>query len=155
MNTPTTPNPVLLARTLLRELQKNFEVFRNYMPLSIGIDKQIIARLPDTNRKILRIALGMHTKSLRYLREMEKATRRHDLDGNTVEEVTESHRTHTSKILQERIKQEIERRKTQNEARRKAERDAKEAEAMRLRTAKLNQLAAKFSSHGNITNNKK
>ncbi len=146
MNTPTAPNPVLLARALLKELQQNFGVFRDCMPLSIGIDKQIIARLPDINRKVLRITLGMHTKSLRYLKQMEKATNRHDLDGNIAEEVTELHRSHTSKILQERIKQDAERRQAQHEAKRKAERDAKEAETIRLRAEKLNQLAAKFSA---------
>ncbi len=147
MNIPTSPNPVLLARTLLKELQQNFDVFRDCVPLSIGIDKQIIARLPNTNLKVLRIALGMHTKSLRYLRQMEKATNRHDLNGNAVEEISELHRMHTSRILQERVKQDAERRRVQHEAKRKAEHDAKEAETMRLRAEKLTQLAAKFASH--------
>lgn len=148
MNTPTTSsNPVLLARTLLKELQQTFEVFRDYTPLSIGIDKQIVAQLPEINRKILRIALGMHTRSLRYLRSMKTATTRHDLHGNVAEEITELHRAHASKILQERIKQDTERRQAQHAAKRKAELDAKEAEEMHLRTEKLNRLAAKFSSH--------
>jgi ProP effector len=145
---PSTPSPISPARALLKEFQQNFPAFRDCMPLAIGIDKQIIARLPEIDRKVLRITLGIHTKSLRYLRQMEKATVRFDLDGNAAEEITELHRTHTAKILQERIKQDAEHRKAKREAEQKAVLEAQEAEALRQRTEKLNQLAAKFSSHG-------
>jgi ProP effector len=148
MNTPSNLSPVSPARTLLRELQQNFPAFRDCMPLAIGIDKQIVARLPKIDRKVLRIALGIHTKSLRYLRQMEKATVRFDLDGKAAGEVTELNRTHTSKILLERVKQHAEHRKAQRDAERRAQREAKEAEAIRQRAEKLNQLAAKFSRHG-------
>jgi ProP effector len=133
-----TPNPVQTARALLKELQEKFPAFREYMPLAIGIDKQLAAQLPDVNRKVLRIALGIHTKSLRYLKGMEKATARFDLDGNSAEEVTEAHRAHASEILRERFKKVAEQRKAQREA----------EEATRKHTEKLNQLAAKFSRHG-------
>ncbi len=142
-NTPA-PSPFQSARTLLKELQQNFAVFRDCMPLAIGIDKQLAARLPDTNRKVMRIALGIHTNSLRYLKAMEKATVRFDLDGNVADEVTETHRTHAAKMVQERLKKDAEQRK----ARRVAEEAQKKAEeAERRRTEKLNQLAAKFSRH--------
>lgn len=139
MNT-STPNasPVPSARSLLKELQEKFPAFRDYMPLSIGIDKQLLARLPELDRKALRVALGLHTNSSRYLRAMAKATSRFDLDGNAAGEVTEAHRTHASEVLRERFKKEAEQRK--------ARREAEEAEvAARRHTEKLNQLAAKFS----------
>jgi len=136
MTTPTPiPAPTQTARTLLKELQEKFAVFREYMPLAIGIDKQLRARLPELDRKVLRSALGIHTNSLRYLKGMEKATVRFDLDGNTADEVTDTHRAHASEILRERFKKAA--------AQRKAEREAEEA--ARQSAEKLNQLAAKFS----------
>ncbi len=58
------------ARALLKDLQGRFDVFRNFSPLAIGIDKQLIAQEPDLNRKALRLALRSHTMSTRYLKEM-------------------------------------------------------------------------------------
>lgn len=140
MTTPT-ENPVQNARALLKTLQEKFSVFRDYSPLAIGIDKQLLARLSDIDRKTLRIALGMHTHSLRYLKVMEKATHRIDLDGQTGDEVTADHRNHASEVLRERFKKEAERRRAQREA----EALARQAEAAeRQRSEKLSQLVEKF-----------
>ena len=98
----TTPEPAAAAaapagaapaadspRALLKQLQQQFEAFRNCLPLEIGIDKQLLARMPSLNRKLMRAALGIHTGSMRYLRAMEKATVRYDLDGKPGAEVTD------------------------------------------------------------------
>lgn len=130
--------PTLTARSLLKQFQQQFPAFRDCLPLAIGIDKQILARMPELDRKTMRTALGIHTGSLRYLRAMEKATVRYDLDGTAGAEVTDTHRTHAKETLQQRFKKEAERKK--------AERDAAQAEeANRLRQEKLLQLASKFS----------
>lgn len=136
MNTPNQSGstPILDARALLKELQNSFAVFRDHAPLAIGIDKQILSKQPDLNRKCLRIALGMHTNSLRYLKTMEKATHRFDIEGNTVAEVSEEHRKHASETLRERFKKDAERKKAQREA------EAQE----RQRAQKLNLLVEKF-----------
>lgn len=132
----STPAPS--ARALLKQLQQEFPAFRDCLPLAIGIDKQLLARMPDLNRKIMRAALGIHTGSMRYLRAMEKAKVRYNLDGTPGAEVTDTHRQHAKEQLQERFKKEAERKK--------AERDAAAAEeANRQRQEKLNALAAKFS----------
>ena len=129
------------ARTLLKQFQQQFPAFRDCLPLAIGIDKQILARMPDLDRKTMRTALGIHTGSLRYRRAMEKATVRFDLDGAAGAEVTDVHRAHAKETLQQRFKKEAERKK--------AERDAAQvAEADRLRQEKLLQLASKFSRNG-------
>jgi len=138
----TVPSPFQSARALLKELQANFPVLRDCMPLAIGIDKQLIGRQPDLNRKALRIALGMHTNSLRYLKAMKKATARFDLDGNAAGEVTEEQRAHAGKVLDERLKKDAEQRKVQRQAQ-EAQKKAEEAE--QRRSEKLSQLAAKFS----------
>jgi ProP effector len=128
------------ARTLLKQFQQQFPAFKNCLPLAIGIDKQIVARMPDVDRKTMRAALGIHTGSLRYLRAMEKATVRYDLDGTAGAEVTDTHRTHAKDTLQQRFKKEAERKKAERDA-------AQEEEANRLRQEKLLQLASKFSRH--------
>ena len=135
MTTPTTPTPPAQeARNLLKSLQDKFQVFRDHMPLAIGIDKQLLAQEADLNRKILRLALGMHTNSFRYLKSMESAKQRFNLDGSDGGEVPEEHRKHASEILRERFKKEVARRKAQKEA------EAQEKQ----RTEKLNQLVQKF-----------
>jgi ProP effector len=129
-------------RALLKQLQQQFTAFRNCLPLAIGIDKQVIARMPGLNRKTMRAALGIHTGSMRYLRAMEKATVRYDLDGNPGAEVTDTHRQHAKELLQQRFKKEAERKKAERDAARAA---AAEEEANRKRQEKLAQLASKFS----------
>ena len=125
-------------RSLLKQFQQQFPAFRDCLPLSIGIDKQILARMPELDRKTMRTALGIHTGSLRYLRAMEKATVRYDLDGTAGAEVTDTHRLHAKDTLQQRFKKEAERKKAERDA-------AQAAEADKLRQEKLLQLASKFS----------
>ena len=138
MNTPTpTESPVQSARALLKTLQDEFSVFRDCLPLAIGIDKQLLTRQNELNRKTLRIALGLHTNSLRYLKSMEKATRRFDLDGNPGEEVTDAHRAHAAEVLKERFRKDAERRRAQK----LAEQQEKE------RNQKLSLLVEKFGKH--------
>jgi ProP effector len=132
------PAPAPSARALLKQFQQQFPAFRDCLPLAIGIDKQLLARVPELDRKTMRAALGIHTGSLRYLRAMEKATVRFDLDGVPGEAVTDTHRLHAKDTIAQRFKKEAERKK--------AERDAAQAEeANRLRQEKLLQLASKFS----------
>jgi ProP effector len=125
-------------RALLKQLQQQFAAFRNCLPLEIGIDKQLLARMPGLNRKLMRAALGIHTGSMRYLRAMEKATVRYDLDGKAGAEVTDTHRQHAKELLQQRFKKEAERKKAERDA-------AAEAEAERKRQEKLQLLATKFA----------
>lgn len=129
------------ARSLLKQFQQQFPAFRDCLPLAIGIDKQILARMPELDRKTMRSALGIHTGSLRYLRAMEKATVRYDLDGAAGAAVTDTHRAHAKDTLQQRFKKEAERKKAERDA-------AQAAEADKLRQEKLLQLASKFSRNG-------
>ena len=136
MNTPqSAANPADHARQLLKELQEKFPVFRDCLPLSIGIDRQLLARLPNVDRKVLRIALGLHTHSTRYLKAMGKATRRVDLDGQPGGEIPETHRSHAAELLAERLRKQAEQRKMQRD---------EEARA-RQHAAKLDRLVEKFA----------
>lgn len=121
-------------RALLKDLQTRFDVFRNFSPLAIGIDKQVFALLPEVSKKSLRLAMRSHTISTRYLKEMEKGTVRLNLDGTPAGEVTDENRQHAAEQLRERFKKQAEQRKA-------AEAQAK---AEQRRQEKLNQLTEKF-----------
>lgn len=135
MNSPETDQTTgQKARALLKTLQETFPVFRDYSALAIGVDKLLLTQQPDLERKVLRLALGMHTNSARYLKTMEKARHRVDLAGNIVAEVPDEHRKHASEVIRERFKKDAERRKA-----------LREAEALeKQRAAKLSQLVEKF-----------
>jgi ProP effector len=126
------------ARALLKSLQEKYPVFQKFKPLAIGIDKQLLAQETGLDRKLLRLALNMHTHAFRYLKSMEKAVCRFNLDGSPGGELPEEHRQYASDILRERSRKEAERRQAEKEAR-----EAQEAE--RQRAQKLNQLVQKFA----------
>lgn len=137
MNTAiANPDTTSDSRKLLEQLRQQFPVFRDALPLAIGIDKQLLAQHAEFDRKTLRIALGMHTHSLRYLKAMEKASVRYHLDGQPAAgEVPEEHRRHAAELIRERLKKQAEQRKVQREA------DA----LAQQRAQKLGQLVKKFS----------
>ncbi|KAF7598518.1 MAG: osmoprotectant transporter activator [Candidatus Dactylopiibacterium carminicum] len=136
-----TPNP---ARALLQTLQAEFAVLREHQPLAIGIDKQILAARPDTDRKLLRIALGMHTKSLRYLKTLKQASQRFNLDGSPASEVSSEQQ---AMAAEEHAKREQKRAEVHKAARLAREKAEKEAVAERRKQEKLGQLLDKFSRH--------
>jgi len=122
------------AHVLLKDLQTRFDVFRNFSPLAIGIDKQVFAQLPEVSKKSLRLAMRSHTISTRYLKEMEKGTVRLNLDGTPAGEVTDENRQHAAELLRDRFKKQADQRKAA----------AEEAKAEQRRAEKLNQLTEKF-----------
>lgn len=148
MTTTEIPSvPVLQTtdpRLLLKSLQNDFPVFRDSKPLVIGIDKQLLARLPELDRKTLRIALGIHTHSTRYLKAVANGITRFDLQGNAGDALTESHRKHALDTLQERAAKEAERRKEQEEQRKREAAERRRETAEIERSQKLGQLVAKF-----------
>ena len=109
--TETTTEKTVDPRALLKDLQTRFDVFRNFSPLAIGIDKQLFAALPDLSRKTVRLAMRSHTMTTRYLKEMEKGTQRLNLDGSPAGDVTDENRQHASELLKERFKKQAEQRK--------------------------------------------
>lgn len=145
MNTPNNAVPATIAHALLQNLRKDFPVFHDCQPLAIGIDKQIVARLPETDRKVLRVALAMHTKSSNYLRRLSKAKTRFNLDGSAAENLAQSHVTYASTVLKERAKRKEQYQQAQRELELQAQREAEEIEAARVRAEKIGLLAAKFS----------
>jgi len=142
MSESTAQAPAQTARDLLKALQQQFPVLRDYAPLAIGIDKQLLAQQPDINRKLLRSALGMHTKSVRYLKALQAATVRLNLDGSNADAVSDEQRELAANLLREYFK----RRAEQHKAAAAAEAAKKAAEAAeQQRAEKLSKLQEKFS----------
>lgn len=134
-STPVVADKPTDIRVLLKDLQVRYDVFRNFSPLAIGIDKQLFAELPELSKKSLRLAMRAHTMATRYLKEMEKATHRLNLDGTPAGEVTDENRQHANELLKERFKKQAEQRKAVEAA----------AKAEEIKQQKLQQLTEKFA----------
>jgi len=130
----TAPAQTVDARAVLKDLQARFPVFADFSPLAIGIDRQVLAQMPDLSKKALRLAMRQHTQSTRYLKAMEKASVRLNLDASEADAVTDENRRHASELLRERFKKHAEARKAQEAAARAEER----------KQQKLQELADKF-----------
>lgn len=62
------------------------------LPLKLGIFHELLAAHPDLlEAKALREALGQHTRSTRYLEQVATGAKRHDLQGNPVEDLAPEH----------------------------------------------------------------
>ncbi|MDQ8023152.1 MAG: ProQ/FinO family protein [Moraxellaceae bacterium] len=130
------------ARDLLKSLHETYPVLANHQPLAIGIDKQLLAAQPGINRKLLRVALGIHTHTVRYLKTLQEATQRFDLAGNAAGEVTAEQREVAGKELLERFKKRAQANKAAVAAKQAVE---KKERVEKERAQKLDQLVSKFS----------
>ena len=90
-NAPRPVNPVL---------EKLFELYpklfgARFLPLKLGIFHDLLARHPDAFKKDeLKLAMGQHARSTRYLECVAAGLARHDLDGLAVEPVAPEHVHH-------------------------------------------------------------
>lgn len=78
-------------------LEKLFELYpnlfgANFLPLKLGVFQELLAAHPEHfERSALKAALGIHTRSGRYLHSVAAGNARHDLQGVAVEPVTPEH----------------------------------------------------------------
>lgn len=85
------PNPVL---------EKLFELYpkmfgARFLPLKLGVYQELLALHADLFKKEdLKIALGLHARSTRYLDAVAAGEKRHDLNGVPVEAVAPEHVHH-------------------------------------------------------------
>ena len=81
-------------------LEKLFELYpklfgAHFLPLKLGVYQELLARHPDDLPKAdLKLAMGQHARSTRYLECVAAGLPRHDLDGNVVEPVAPEHVHH-------------------------------------------------------------
>jgi sRNA-binding protein len=78
-------------------LEKLFELYphlfgQRFLPLKLGIFQELLAAHPaEFKRDTLKAALGVHTRSTRYLQSVAAGNKRHDLQGQAVEDVAPEH----------------------------------------------------------------
>ncbi len=94
------PQPARPQREVNPLLEKLFELHpklfgAQFLPLKLGVFQDILARHPDVFKKDeLKLAMGQHARSTRYLESVAAGLARHDLDGNAVEPVAPEHVHH-------------------------------------------------------------
>ena len=85
------PNPVL--ERLFELYPKMFGA--RFLPLKLGVYQELLALHPEEFKKEdLKLALGLHARSTRYLESVAAGEKRHDLQGLPVEAVAPEHVHH-------------------------------------------------------------
>jgi len=90
----TRPSRVQSVRPVLEKL---FELYPHlfgakFLPLKLGVFQELLERHPEHfKRDTLKAALGVHTRSTRYLQSVAAGQQRHDLDGVAVENLAPEH----------------------------------------------------------------
>ncbi len=85
------------ARSVQPVLDQLFQLYPHlfgaeFLPLKLGIFQELLASHPEHfERDTLKAALGMHTRSTRYLQSVAAGKQRHDLQGAAVEPVAPEH----------------------------------------------------------------
>jgi sRNA-binding protein len=78
-------------------LEKLFELYpalfgAEFLPLKLGVFQELLAKHPERfERAALKAALGVHTRSTRYLQCVAAGKQRHDLQGVAIESVAPEH----------------------------------------------------------------
>ncbi|RYY78544.1 MAG: prop effector [Comamonadaceae bacterium] len=81
-------------------LHKLFELYprlfgARFLPLKVGIFQDLVAAQPEALPAAeLKVALGLHTRSTRYIEAVASGLARHDLDAQPVEPVAPEHVHH-------------------------------------------------------------
>ncbi|RYF16976.1 MAG: prop effector [Comamonadaceae bacterium] len=81
-------------------LQKLFELYprlfgARFLPLKLGVFEDLLAAHPETlPADELKVALGLHTRSTRYIESVASGLARHDLQARPVEPVAPEHVHH-------------------------------------------------------------
>lgn len=98
---PTPSAPPASQATRLQNaqlvLEKLFALYphlfgANFLPLKLGVFQELLAKHPDDfDRDSLKQALGVHTRSSRYLQCVATGMKRHDLQGAAVDDVAPEH----------------------------------------------------------------
>lgn len=93
-------NPVRAPRPAHPVLQQLFELYpamfgAQFLPLKLGVFQDLLALHPELfKRDELKVALGLHARSTRYLESVASGQQRHDLNGKPVEPVAPEHVHH-------------------------------------------------------------
>jgi sRNA-binding protein len=96
----TPAQPQRAPRKVNPVLERLFELYpqlfgARFVPLKLGVYEELLARHPeDFKAEDLKIAMGQHARSTRYLEAVAAGLARHDLDGNALDPVAPEHVHH-------------------------------------------------------------
>jgi ProP effector len=99
---PAAPQPKAAKgpRPAFAVLERLFQLYpkmfgARFLPLKLGVYQELLALHPDQFKKEdLKVALGIHARSTRYLEAVAAGHKRHDLNGVPVEDVAPEHVHH-------------------------------------------------------------
>ena len=103
--------PQRAPRKVSPVLERLFELYpqlfgARFVPLKLGVYEDLLARHPeDFKTEDLKIAMGQHARSTRYLESVAAGMARHDLDGNALDPVAPEHVHHAILELHRRRSQ--------------------------------------------------
>lgn len=99
---PKTPPSDLRARELSDSLN-NFTVWRECLPLALGIEKQIFRHIADlylsASKRVVSKMLHYHTHKRAYLLAVGRGGMRFNLDGTDAGAITQGERDHAGRVL--------------------------------------------------------
>jgi ProP effector len=93
-------SPARSPRPVHPVLQQLFDLYpamfgAQFLPLKLGVFQDLLALHPELfKRDELKVALGLHARSTRYLESVASGLQRHDLNGQPVEPVAPEHVHH-------------------------------------------------------------
>ena len=98
----TSPKPKAprAPRQAHQVLERLFQLYpkmfgARFLPLKLGVFQELMTLHPDDFKKEdLKVALGLHARSTRYLESVAAGNKRHDLNGVPVEDVAPEHVHH-------------------------------------------------------------
>ena len=94
------PKAAKSPRAAFQVLERLFQLYpkmfgARFLPLKLGVYQEILALHPEEFKKEdLKAALGLHARSTRYLEAVAAGLKRHDLEGNPVEDIAPEHVHH-------------------------------------------------------------
>ncbi len=100
-------SPSELKARELNDRLNGFKVWRDFLPLAIGIDKDVFRlvneeHFPGASKRVVRLTLAMHANHGRYLQAVTQGGARHHLDGSEEGDITPQQQQHAAEILEKR-----------------------------------------------------
>lgn len=99
---PTTPPSELRARELSDSLN-NYRVWRERLPLALGIERQIFQHIGElhlsASKRVVNKLLHYHTHNRAYLLAVGRGGMRFNLDGSEEGAITQGERDHAARVL--------------------------------------------------------
>ncbi|MBC7436335.1 MAG: prop effector [Bdellovibrionales bacterium] len=97
---PRKPQPAAARREPNPVLERLFELYPSmfgarFLPLKLGVYQELLALHGEEFKKEdLKLALGLHARSTRYLESVANGSKRHNLQGEPVEDLSPEHIHH-------------------------------------------------------------